>query len=153
MNYLVFHDVWKQVQIKFMFFGDLHNRTTTTHTHLKRFPKFLSLIKILVLLSQSHFQLGLMCAFLQELNARKGNHATSAGFTTHSSNDRAKVASMRMSRGHTGNAAADNPASDTTWDALEYYYMTANDQQIGPATLKELRTKWKAKEVNGECVS
>jgi len=93
--------------------------------------------------------------FLSELSGKLGGNAgTSAGFSQSAMNSgggRANAASARLSRGHTGNSAQGSDPSLSQWSGLEYYYMTTDDDQIGPASLQELKSKWKEKKVNGEC--
>jgi len=100
-------------------------------------------------------------SFLSELGAKVGNKAGTGGFKIDNSGQSGhggygRVVSARLGRtpsGVGGSTAKDESPSGggNKWNDVEFFYMNVNDEQIGPATLKEMRLKWKSGELAGDC--
>ena len=65
------------------------------------------------------------------------------------------MVSARLGRAPSGVASAatsDSPSGGgNKWNDIEFFYMTVDDEQIGPATVKEMRMKWKSGELAADC--
>mmetsp|Transcript_12096 Transcript_12096/g.21961 ORF Transcript_12096/g.21961 Transcript_12096/m.21961 type:complete len:1369 (-) Transcript_12096:1170-5276(-) len=84
--------------------------------------------------------------FLSELQARAGPRGGTMGFKVNndSAGETSRVVSARMK------APPASPQKNEFSD-VEFYYMNVSDEQIGPAPLKELRTKFKQGEITADC--
>ncbi|GMH66552.1 hypothetical protein TrRE_jg1028, partial [Triparma retinervis] len=96
-------------------------------------------------------------SFLSELSGKVGPKAGTMGFKAQQSGGGGgygRVVSARLGRapsGVGGAAKEASPSSGNKWQDTEFFYMTVDDEQIGPATIKEMRTKWKAGELTADC--
>ncbi len=89
-------------------------------------------------------------AFLSELSAKTGGPRAGHGFARKNSNmaeNRARVASARLNRIPASSPPLAKDDSSQAWGDIDFYYMTVNDEQVGPASIKELRSKYKAGEI------
>jgi len=85
---------------------------------------------------------------------RGGRGGFSSGLNTSAANDTGRVVSARMNRqasGVTAPSLTSSPSQPSAFDGIEFYYMTTSDDQVGPADLKELRTKFKTGEFSQDC--
>ncbi|GMH62434.1 hypothetical protein TL16_g03471 [Triparma laevis f. inornata] len=85
-------------------------------------------------------------SFLSELQAKAGPRGGTMGFKVNndSAGETSRVVSARMK------APPGSPKKNEFSD-VEFYYMNVSDEQIGPAELKELRTKFKQGEITADC--
>ena len=89
--------------------------------------------------------------FMSELNNRVGG--TRGGFTqqpTYGGQNNARIASGRV-RQTSVHAPPGAGGGGGKWADIEFYYMDLEDNQIGPASVKELRVKWKQQAITEDC--
>ena len=87
---------------------------------------------------------------MSEMKARQGGGTSGFAAGQKPSNDNARVASGKFAANARRNSSSAPPPT-SMWTEIEFFYMDASDNQIGPASVKEMRAKFKSGEIDKEC--